>query len=193
MNKESRKKRFLINGLSLLIIAGVIILGNFLTAPKALTNQDVDLPALKNQVAPDGVKVNLKTGSIQIALLLDPDGKLDDSHAADMLTLYRWGQEYFGEYKCGPDYPPNLCVFDEVEFVFIDEVETMSEEGLPQTSLYEMFLIGLDQVQIEKLLALDPQPTTIEALMGYLNQVAIDTDGTGVFYEELDEPYLGLN
>lgn len=194
MNKESKAKRLIINGLSLIIILGVILLGLFTTAPKALTNQDVDLPALKNRVAPDGVKVNLKMASIQIALRLDPNGKLDDSHAADMLTLYRWGREYFGQPKCGPNYQPNQCVLGKVEFIFVDAKKTMSEDGLPQASLFKMFLIGLDQVQIDKLLALDPQPTTAKELMEYLYQVGQETQGTGVNYEEFtNEPYLGLN
>lgn len=193
-NNHQKIKRLAINLAALLIIIGVIFLGNFLTAPKVLTSQDINLPALKNQVAPDGVRIDLKTGSFQVAIRLNQDGQLDDSHAADMLALYHWVQEYFGEYKCGPDYPPNLCVFDKVEFLFVDATETMSEEGLPQTSLFKMVLIGLDQVQIDKLLAIDPQPTTIQALMEYLGQVAKGTNYTGVFYEEFaNEPYLGLN
>lgn len=102
---------------------------------------------------------------VQIALaipdLTSPDDEL--KLVADVLETYRWSQQYFQPIRCGPSYPQGLCRLGYTRIYLLVVSDVKGPGG--NTKAYGIrYVLGLDQVQIEKLLKGDT-PLTFNSLV----------------------------
>lgn len=176
MNKQSRKKRFLLNGLALLVIVAVSFTayGNYQKDDGI--GADQNLPPLKGEVP--YVDVDLQKGEVNVALIVKDTDSMDDI-ASDTITIFKWGREKLPPFVCGPDYPPNLCVLMWVKITWVTTNGSSQE-------LYPLLTIGLDQIGIDRLLV--EQPQGYDELKAFLQDIAERSNGTGLFYQEYPAP-----
>jgi hypothetical protein len=187
MNKNP-KKRLIINLVAFLIIGAVAFLASRFYSTGGAPSQAAgeDFPKLSIQV----VETKVEPAKIQAAVVLDNKSVSEEDFVADILEIYTWGRSYFRPYKCGDEYPPNLCQYGEVHIFVLVPMEGVPSTTGPVEVYMTLVELWLDQAQIDVLLS--AQPTSFTELDEFHSSVAQQTEGTGGGATVVEEIFTGL-
>jgi len=159
--------------------------------PRTVIQKGVEIPGLSAFEVVDYV-FDPEGGRISLALELT-DRATNGGIIADLMELYRWSGEFYPPTKCGDDYPPELCKIGATDIWVLQRGQVTVVGGVAEA--YEViWVMGLDQVQIDRLLASIP-PATIAEMDQFHQRVSQNTGGTGGYsqFPNPPVPFGGLS
>lgn len=159
--------------------------------PRPATLAEANLPPLSAlKPIEGGLDIRPQAGVVRVALEVQR-GSSDEAVTADLLAIYRWGRGYYTELKCGPDYPANMCRVGLVTVLLVGREQVVTTTGTAERYV-KVLAMGLDQIQLDKLLA--APPANFEAMLEWHAAVAEATLGTGGFIRAYNppEPFEGF-
>ncbi len=195
MKTQSKKKRFLINLMAILVILAVGV-----TAAKVSTDSEVsfdptDTPSLKVMKIIDlKIRHDPQGDAIRVALVPSSDSVNFPDLVKDVVTTYEWGNKHFAPAKCGEIYPKDLCKVGIVEVWLLAPLKNVPKEGVGKVTVYQVMIkFGLDQIQIEQKL-MQADLMTVDDLVNFHKAVVQETEGTGGMIKSSDslEVFVGF-
>lgn len=154
--------------------------------PPKLQISGFDGPDLKTLVVVDHL-VDLEKGRIALAFEI-PDDANSGGLIADVLETYRWANAHYLPVKCGNLYSPEMCRIGITEIYIVERSEVPVVGGTAETYLLKVAM-GLDQIQVDRLLAAPP-PETQQELVAFHTQVDAETAGTGGYFRPITAPQI---
>jgi hypothetical protein len=184
-------KRLILNTVALLVIVavGFLALRAYDPPPMTMADSGIPVPEVKYLEIADTL-FEPENGRIAIALVIPERVPPTGGIIADILEVYRWSRSYYLPIKCGEDYPPEMCRIGLTE-IYLIQPTTVMRRGMPIELDTLLISMGLDQIQIDKLLNGTP-PETLQELFGFHEQVMQTTQSTGGYIYQPEEPQLFL-
>ena len=185
-------KRRILNTVALLVIVAVGFLASRAYDPPPMTMADSGIPVPDLTLEIADTLFEPENGHIALALVIPERVPPSGVIIADVLEVYRWSRGYYLPIKCGKDYPPDLCQIGQTE-IYLIQPTTVTRRGAPIELDVLLLSMGLDQVQIDKLLNGTP-PETQQELFGFHAQVMQETGTTGgyLYQPEGMQLFLGI-
>ncbi len=196
MKTESKKKRFLINSLSILIILVIVMVALNPKSSDKISFDQTDIPSVSfTNIVDLSIRSTSQGDRIKVALTRSGNTVNGEAFAQDILTVYKWGDTHFAPVKCGGNYPKELCKFGFVEVWLLTPLKDISKVGGGKVDVYQTVIkFVLDQRQIEDELS-KVDIRTVDDLVDFHQSVARETGGTGggTIITDYLNVFLGFN